>query len=161
MTDTGKPIRAQAVDDISVRNAKSGYPSPFSEQVAGRHKRKLGDAFGIGAFGVNHTRLEPGAVSALLHRHTVSEEFVYVLEGSPTLITQSGEQQLEPHMVVGFIPAHEGHQIANRTDQPVILLEIGDRRPGDEGVYPNDDLAAAQDADGQWVFLHKDGSPYR
>ena len=36
---------------------------------------------------------------------------------------------------------------------------MGDRTPGDEGSYPDDDLKALM-VDGTWTFVHKDGSPY-
>jgi uncharacterized cupin superfamily protein len=41
----------------------------------------------------------------------------------------------------------------------VVILEIGDRTPGDEGVYPDDDLKAAMGPDGQYFYTRKDGSP--
>jgi uncharacterized cupin superfamily protein len=41
----------------------------------------------------------------------------------------------------------------------VVYLEVGDRSPGDEVSYPDDDLMA-QLHDGRWRFLHKDGQPY-
>jgi uncharacterized cupin superfamily protein len=46
----------------------------------------------------------------------------------------------------------------NRTR--VLYLEIGDRSEGDEVFYPNDDLQAGFGANGQRVFLHKDGTSY-
>ncbi len=42
----------------------------------------------------------------------------------------------------------------------VVYLEIGDRTPGDEGNYPSDDIAAVLGPDGNWIFTHKDGTPY-
>ena len=53
-----------------------------------------------------------------------------------------------------------GHQLINRTDGEVSYLEVGDRTPGDEGQYPNDDIAATMTSEGKWAFVHKDGSPY-
>lgn len=70
-----------------------------------REKRQLGDVFGITSFGVNLTRLAPDGVSALHHRHTRQQEFVYVLEGEPTLVTADGEVPLRPGMCAGFVPA--------------------------------------------------------
>lgn len=46
--------------------------------------------------------LEPGAVSALFHYHTVQDEFVFVLEGNPTvIIIGDRESQLAPNDCVG------------------------------------------------------------
>jgi uncharacterized cupin superfamily protein len=151
-----------AIEAVAVapRAQRSAYPEPFASRMAKRSKRQLGDRFGLAAFGVNLTELAPGGESALLHRHTVQDEFVYILEGRPTLVTDRGEEALAPGMCVGFPAGGVAHQLVNRTAEPVRYLEIGDRRPGDAASYPNDDLAAAMGADGTWVFTHKDGTPY-
>ena len=156
---TSKPPLALSAADIPARSG-SGYPAPFAARVAGRMKRKLGDAFGLKNIGVNLTRLAPGAQSALLHRHTVADEFIYILSGTPTLITDQGEVELAPGMCAGFPAGGVAHHLANRTEAPVEYLEISDRLPGDAGEYPEDDLMAVQDAAGRWRFLHKDGTPY-
>ncbi|GIX30711.1 MAG: cupin [Porticoccaceae bacterium] len=137
----------------------SNYPAPFAERVAGRSKRALGAFFGLGRFGVNLTVLEPGAQSALRHAHAKQEEFIYVLEGHPVLRTDSGEWPLAPGMCAGFPAGGEAHHLVNPTDRPVAYLEIGDRTPGDEVRYPDDDLVA-RDEGGRWRFYHRDGRPY-
>jgi len=53
-----------------------------------------------------------------------------------------------------------GHHLVNRTNEDVLYLEIGDRTPGDSVSYPDDDITAVLDRDGQWQFAHKDGTPY-
>ncbi len=146
--------------EVEPRRKPSNYPEPFFSRMQGRIKRQLGDCFGLTAFGVNLTELAPGGESALLHRHSKQQEFVYVLEGHPTLVTDEGEVTLEPGMCAGFPAEGRAHQIVNRTAQKVLILEIGDRVAGDEGSYPKDDLAATLDPDGKWVFTHKDGSAY-
>lgn len=142
------------------RTKPSNYPEPFFSRMAKREKRPLGDRFGLASFGVNLTRLSPGAESALLHRHSRQDEFVYVLEGAPTLVTDAGEVLLAPGMCAGFPAGGVAHHLVNRTEADVVYLEIGDRTPGDEGSYPVDDLAARLGPDGTWVFTHKDGTPY-
>ena len=147
--------------DAPLRAKASSYPQQFLARVAGREKRPLGDLFDLTNFGVNLTRLKPGAESALRHAHTKQDEFVYILEGRPTLITDAGEAPLEPGMCAGFkAGTGDGHHLVNRTDEEVLYLEIGDRTAGDSAGYPDDDLQAVQDADGKWRFLHKDGKPY-
>ncbi len=156
---TTEPLLAIHAADIAPRSG-SGYPEPLAARVAGRHKRKLGDAFGLRNIGVNLTRLDPGAQSALLHRHSVADEFIYILSGRPVLVTDRGEIALAPGMCAGFTAGGVAHHLVNRTDQPVDYLEISDRLPGDAGEYPEDDLMAVQDATGRWQFLHKDGTPW-
>jgi uncharacterized cupin superfamily protein len=109
---------------------------------------------------VNLTRLFPGGESALLHRHSKQDEFVYILQGEPTLVTDDGEVTLGPGMCAGFPAQGRAHQLVNRTALDVLYLEIGDRSAGDEGFYPADDLKAALGADGKWIFTHKDGTNY-
>jgi len=129
--------------------------------MAGRVKRTLGDLFGLSNFGVNLTRLTPGAVSALLHTHSRQDEFVYVLEGQPTLITESGETLLSPGMCAGFKGGTgQGHHLVNRSNADVVFLEVGNRSAGDTGSYPADDIQAVLGPDGKWQFAHKDGTPY-
>jgi uncharacterized cupin superfamily protein len=153
------PIAIKAAD-AAPRAKPSNYPEPFFSRMLKREKRPLGDLFGLKNFGVNLTWLAPGGESALLHRHSKQDEFVYILEGEPTLVTDTGEVQLAPGMCAGFPAQGIAHQLVNRTDRDVVYLEVGDRTPGDEGSYPRDDLKAALGPDGKWRFTHKDGTPY-
>jgi uncharacterized cupin superfamily protein len=149
-----------AARDVPVRQKPSVYPEPFASRMAGREKRALGDLFGLTNFGVNLTTLRPGANSSLRHAHTRQDEFVYVLEGRPTLHTNTGVRVLQPGDCAGFkAGSGDAHRLFNESDQDVVYLEVGDRTPGDAGSYPDDDLQAVL-VKGQWTFLHKDGRPY-
>ena len=151
---------AVVADEAPARARPSVYPEPFASRMAGRRKQPLGELFGITNFGVNLTRLAPKAVSALRHSHTKQDEFLYVLRGHPTLHTDEGRTRLSPGMCAGFkAGSGNAHHLINETDEEVVYLEVGDRTPGDEGSYPDDDLKAAL-VEGKWKFLHKDGSPY-
>jgi len=152
--------RAMVAKSAAARTRPSNYPPPFAERMLGRTKRPLGDLFGLRHFGVNLTTLAPGAMSALFHRHSRQDEFIFILEGDLVLVTDSGEQQLQPGMCFGFPAGGTGHHLVNRSDREATYLEVGDRSAGDEVTYPNDDLAAALGPDRQWIFTHKDGTPY-
>ncbi|MBD2579285.1 cupin domain-containing protein [Oscillatoria sp. FACHB-1406] len=159
MSEPTHPIAIVAAD-APLRTKPSNYPEPFASQMKGRKKRQLGDIFGLTNFGVNLTRLVPGAMSALRHAHTKQDEFIYILEGEPTLRTDEGSVQLSPGMCAGFkAGTGNGHHLVNETSEDVVYLEIGDRTPGDEGSYPDDDLKALL-VEGQWQFVRKDGTPY-
>ncbi|MBS0055897.1 cupin domain-containing protein [Yersinia sp. Marseille-Q3913] len=146
--------------DAPVRTKPSNYPEPFASRMAGREKRSLGDLFALSNFGVNLTRLAPNAVSALRHAHTKQDEFIYILQGNPTLCTDEGLTQLSPGMCAGFkAGTGNGHHLINETSEEVVYIEVGDRTPGDEGRYPDDDLQAVAE-NGKWKFTHKDGTPY-
>jgi uncharacterized cupin superfamily protein len=152
--------RAMEAAAVAPRRKPSAYPETFARRVAGREKRALGEVFGLMNFGVNLTRLAPGAWSALLHRHSRQDEFVYILEGAPTLVTEEGETKLAPGMCAGFPAGGVAHHLVNRTDTDALYLEIGDRTPGDSAAYPADDLEARLGPDGGWRFFHKDGRSY-
>ena len=159
MSDELKPVAITAID-APTRLKPSVYPEPFASRMAGREKRPLGDLFGLANFGINLVRLAPNAVSALRHAHTKQDEFVYILQGCPTLHTDEGRTQLSPGMCAGFkANSGNGHRLLNETAEEVVYLEVGDRTPGDEGSYPDDDLQALL-VEGKWKFVHKDGSPY-
>ena len=160
MTEKSHPVAVAAVE-VPARSRPSVYPEPFASLMTGREKRQIGDLFGLTNFGVNLTRLAPNAVSALRHAHTRQDEFVYILQGRPTLHTDEGRTQLSPGMCAGFrVGTGNGHRLINDTAEDVVYLEVGDRTPGDEGSYPDDDLKAAL-VEGKWKFFHKDGTPYR
>ncbi len=147
--------------DAPPRTRPSIYPEPFASRMGGREKRPLGDLFGLTNFGVNLTRLAPGGVSALRHAHSRQDELIYILEGSPTLVTNAGETLLRPGMCAGFkAGTGDGHQLVNRTESDVTYLEIGDRSAGDTVNYPDDDMQLVVGADGKRRFVRKDGSTY-
>jgi uncharacterized cupin superfamily protein len=148
-------------DPKAVEGRRStGYPAPFAKDVAGRIKRALGDAAGLTQFGVNLTTLEPGAMSAQRHWHAKEDEFIFVLTGELTLITDAGEEILLPGMAAGF-PAGDanGHHLVNRSGAPATYLEIGTRSADEDAYYPDIDLAVEKRA-GKARYLRKSGEPY-
>lgn len=146
--------------DIPIRRKSSAYPAFFASRMLGREKRQLGDYFGLTNFGINLTCLKPKAISALRHFHTKQDEFIYILQGYPTLKTNDGKSQLSPNMCIGF-PANSGNanHLINETSEDVLYLEIGDRTLGDKAIYPDDDIQAEL-VNGRWFFTHKNGTPY-
>src|SRR3954468_10075900 len=159
MDTQARPI-AMVAADAPLRTRKSVYPEPYASLMDKRFKRPLGDLFGLRNFGVNLTRIAPGGMSALRHAHTKEDEFIFVLDGRPTLVTDEGRTQLAPGMRAGF-PAGTGnaHHLVNETKEDVLYLEIGDRTPGDGATYPDVDLKCELVESGHWHFTRKDGSP--
>jgi uncharacterized cupin superfamily protein len=94
------------------------------------------------------------------HAHTKQDEFVYILEGRPTLFTNSGPAALQPGMCASFkAGTGDADCLINETAEEVVSLEIGDRTAGDAVDYPGDDLAVVT-IDGRRRAAHKDGTPY-
>ena len=136
----------------------SGYPAPFDEPCKERKRLRLGDVARLTHFGVNLLRLPPGAWSSQRHWHTAEDEFVWVVEGDVVLVTDAGEQTLKAGDCAGF-PAGEpnGHHLQNRSIRDVVVLEVGSRRPKEDGCdYPDIDLVIPPGGD----FSHRDGRPY-
>ncbi len=137
----------------------SGYPPPFAERMGDRRRVRLGDAAGLSAFGVNLTRLGPGAQSALRHWHETEDEFVYILSGELILMESGGETALGPGDAAGFrAGVDDGHHLVNRSSSPATYLEIGARNADEAAHYPDDDLAVTKAA-GFFRFTRKNGAP--
>lgn len=154
-----KPSPKSAALDPKTVEARRGtlYPDKYKPLVAGREKRALGNALGLVNFGVNLVRLEPGAQSALRHWHTQQDEFVWMLEGELTLVTDAGAEILKPGMCAGFPKGKaDGHHLVNKSGKDAWYLEVGDRSPGDGAVYPDDDMRAV--AASSYKFVKPDGT---
>ena len=154
-------LKSPALDpaDVPAREGSS-YPEAFREPCRTRIKRALGEGLGLSHFGVNLVTLPPGAWSAQRHWHSHEDEFVYVIAGELTLITDGGEQALTAGQVAGF-PAGkaDGHHLVNKGSAPATYLEIGDRRQADAVTYPDADLHLDPTPEGR-VFTDKKGEPY-
>jgi uncharacterized cupin superfamily protein len=146
--------------DISKAPLRKGslYPAPFNEPAAKRERQAVGDAGGLNDFGVNILMLPPGAWSSQRHWHDKEDEFVYVLTGELTLITDTGEEILRPGDCAAFPKTvANGHHLVNKSNAPATCLEVGTRTIDDSTVYPDVDLFF----DGKlgW-YTSKSGKPY-
>jgi uncharacterized cupin superfamily protein len=162
MTQAKHPIAIVAKDAaLRARPTSPPFPAAMVAKTAGREKRPLGESFGLTNFGVNLTRLAPGACSALRHAHAKQDEFVYLLEGEATLVTDAGESVLKQGMCAGFkAGTGDAHHLVNRAQKDAVFLEVGDRSAGDSVKYPDDDVVGYFAPDGKWKYTRKDGTPY-
>ena len=135
------------------------YPPPFNAPCLGSSWRRLGRAAGLTAFGVNVSRIPPGVWSSQRHWHSHEDEFVMVIEGELTLITDAGEERLGPGDCAAFKAGDaDGHHLVNRSDREAVLLEVGNSVPAhDRCDYPDIDMIAEP---GVEAYLRRDGSPY-
>lgn len=150
-----------ALDPKSVKmTSGSAYPKEHAWICKDREKARLGEALGLKNFGVNYVRLPAGCGSSHRHWHHKQDEFIYVLDGELTLVTDGGEQILKAGMVAGFPAGKEdGHHLLNRSDKDAFYLEVGDRMPGDGAEYPDLDMRVSVGVSAL-NFVHKDGTPY-
>ena len=103
--------------------------------------RPISDVGGLTQMGVGLRIVESGFLSSNRHFHTVEEEWVYVLSGT-------GLARVGPHRVkvraghfVGYPPGPIPHDFRAEGDEPLVLLEGGERRKDEEhGWYVDLDL---------------------
>lgn len=133
------------------------YPAPFDEPCRTRERKRLGDPAGLTQFGVNLLRLPPGAWSSQRHWHTTEDEFVYVLSGEVTLVTDEGAEVLHAGDAAGFkANDSNGHCLQNRSGADATVLEIGTRAADNMAYYSDIDMMA-QPSIG---YTYRDGTPY-
>ena len=140
----------------------STYPAEFRRDVDARVKFPVGDLFALDQFGVNIVELPPATMSSQRHWHSAEDEFIYILEGAPTLLTDAGEEVMKAGDCAGFkAGTPDGHCLVNRTEEMVRYLEVGTRRPDIDAVdYPDIDMKVEPDGSGKRRFVHRDGTPY-
>ena len=138
-----------------------GYPDPFHKPLAGRDRKRLGNAVGLTHFGVNLTTLKPGAWSSQRHWHKNEDELIYVLSGELVLCQDDGETVLRPGDAAGWkAGATDGHCLINRTDKDAVYLEIGTRAPAEHATYSDIDMQVHRDERGAVYSRKSNGEPY-
>jgi uncharacterized cupin superfamily protein len=146
--------------DIASVPVESGstYPSPYDVPCAKQASQRLARHAGLTAFGVNLTIIEPGGWSSQRHWHSHEDEFVWIIAGELTLITDAGEQVLRAGDCAAFRRGDpNGHHLVNKSTQPATVLEVGNSDPQDRCVYPDIDMVAEPGVAG---YSHRDGTPY-
>lgn len=90
--------------------------------------------------GISVYELPPGQAICPYHYECGEEEWLLVLEGTPTLRHPEGSDRLEPWDVVFFAKGPAGaHGIRNETDQPVRVLMFSTVVIPTATVYPDSD----------------------
>jgi uncharacterized cupin superfamily protein len=135
----------------------TGYPPPYSQQVAGRWYRRLAPVIGLTTMGASHVVLKPGAWSSQRHWHSEEDELLVMLSGEAVLVEDSGETVLRPGDVCAW-PAgvRNGHHLQNRTDAECTFVTVSSgNSERDSGEYPDIDLVF--DPDG---YARRDGTRF-
>jgi uncharacterized cupin superfamily protein len=107
MPNAKLPIALRAAD-CAPHTRPSAYPAAMvaciEAQLGGRERRPLGEPFGLTRLDINLIRLAPDAICTLRHTHAVQDEFIYVLQGPPTLVTDAGKPRSNPACAPAFAP---------------------------------------------------------
>ena len=137
---------------------RTGYPSPFDADVAGRWYRRLSPATGLTDFGASLVRLEPGAWSSQRHWHEGEDELMVMIEGEAVLVEDEGRTPLRPGDIVAW-PKNvaNGHHLINESEHECRFLVVGSRPAGQDCHYPDIDLLADGPTDD---YLHRNRTPY-
>ncbi|HEY4915543.1 MAG TPA: cupin domain-containing protein [Solirubrobacteraceae bacterium] len=110
--------------------------------ILGGRARRVGQAAGASATGLNHVVLPPGGQGAPAHCHSVEEELFVVLDGGGVLeLWGRGAEEPEEH------PLHTGDVVSRpagtgvaHTLRPgehgIVYLAYGTREPSDMCFYP-------------------------
>lgn len=98
--------------------------------------RQVSDAVGLTHMGVHLRTIESGMAGTNRHFHTVEEEWVYVLSGRGTVRIGPHRIAIRAGSFVGFPPGPRPHHFLAQGDEPLVLLEGGERRPAEDyGCY--------------------------
>ena len=139
----------------------ASYPKEFAYAIAGREKRKIGDAVGLTQFGVNVAKIKPHSASALRHWHESEDEFIFVLEGELVLQENDGEIVLKPGDAAGWrANGGIGHCLVNRTGRDALYLEVGTRSKEERVHYPDVDFRMERDGQSR-RWMRKSGEPIK
>ena len=141
---------------VAEKAITSSYPEPYNLGSDNIRTVPLSNAGGLSQYGAYLETLLPGGQSSQLHWHEKEDEFLYVLEGSLTVIEGETETVIGPGDACAWKAGEPvGHTIRNDTDRPAVYLLVGTRAEGEVCHYPGIDL---RDEAGRYV--HLDGTPY-
>ena len=106
---------------------------------APRSEERFGDAAGMSGLGVNIVTLAPGERSAQKHWHSHSDELVFVLEGTATVIEDDTAAEIGPgDMAIWPAGVEIAHHVLNRSDAPLRYLCAGTNPPAETVRYPDE-----------------------
>src|SRR6478672_13061785 len=139
------------LDSIPQTN-RTGYPSPFDKDVAGRWYRRLAPPSDLTDFGVSHVVLKPGAWSSQRHWHNGEDEFLVMIEGEALLVEDDRETLLRPGDCAAWPKGGtNGHHLRNESERDCTFIVIGGGTTTGGG-YSDIDLMFTPEG----AYVHKD-----
>lgn len=144
---------------VPAETCANNYPAVFAD-LGHAEDVALSDAGGLSQFGAFVEILHPGGLTSLRHWHEEEDEFLYVLDGSVTLLENDGPRLIGPGTCVCW-PAGvaNAHCLKNDGTEPATLFIAGSRFAEDTIHYPDIDLHYTR-RNGLRTFAMKDGTPY-
>jgi uncharacterized cupin superfamily protein/GNAT superfamily N-acetyltransferase len=140
--------------DCSASGGRKPFHYAGDNETFGEGSR-LTDLLSLKTLGIWHEKLPPGRRSAFPHAHTHEEEFIYVVQGKPTLWMDGFTKELGPGDFAGF-PAGTGisHVLINDSGKNVVYICIGETRefPGEKIIYPLNELRNSECTRKGWLW---------
>lgn len=139
----------------------TSYPGALGEGMGRGTWHVLSEAEGLTQFGAALETLPPGTVSSHRHWHEQEDEFLYLLEGTLTLIEEDGPHEMHPGDAAAWkAGTPNGHQLKNLSDAPAVYLIVGTRADSDVCHYTDVDLLYRRE-NGVSRFTHRDGTVFK
>jgi len=102
--------------------------------------KRFGKRLGAAVTGMSIYELPPGQAICPYHYEYAEEEWLVVLEGTPTLRTPSGSSVLAPWDVCVFPTGPDGaHGVRNETDATARVMMFSEVKTPAATVYPDSD----------------------
>ena len=120
------------------------------------HFFRLSRPTGLQRAHVNLLRVPPGKEAFILHRHSVQEEWSYIVEGEGT--AQIGEEKFKVTAgdFIAFPLNGKAHTIVNTGTTDLVYLTGGEDTPRDIGFFPTANKIAVFKPDGIDVLDTRD-----
>ena len=139
------------------------YPKELMQYYQGNtdtYKQiKVGYLGGLTQFGVNKTILPTNSATAMRHWHEEEDEFVFIISGSAILFDKDGEHEMNAGDCATFKAGdNNGHAIVNKSNEDVVLLEVGTRAQKDIVHYTDKDLINDVDRTQTKQYTFKDSA---
>jgi uncharacterized cupin superfamily protein len=137
------------VTDVNVFEAElqtdEGDPAGYNASYV-----RLGPLIGASKLGMTVYGLPPGQSICPYHYEYGNEEWLLVLEGTPTLRHPDGEDELEPGDFVAFPEGPAGtHKLTNRGEGRVLLGIMSTKVDPSLAIYPDSNKIGAWSGPGQ------------
>jgi uncharacterized cupin superfamily protein len=131
------------------RAADEGDPKGYEVPYA-----RIGPLVGASALGLTVYELSEGNGICPYHYEYPDEEWLIVLEGTPTLRDPEGENELAPGDLVCFPPGPEGaHKVMNRATERALVAMLSTKAKTSVAVYPDSDKVGVWSGDGDVKML--------
>jgi uncharacterized cupin superfamily protein len=101
---------------------------------------RFGPLIGAAKLGATVYELPPGQALCPYHYEYAEEEWLFVLEGTPSVRTVEGVTQLRPWDTLCFRPGPDGaHQVRNDADAVARVVMLSEMITPSATVYPDSD----------------------